>query len=223
MNDGLENLTPDLSIATRPFTNELGLVTSRMTVMRLRDQRVLIHSPVPIAPDLRSAVEDLGRPVALIAPNLFHHQFVPEWKSAFPEAKVFFTPGLEIKRRDIRFDGVLDDIGAPEWHGQVDQLQIKGIPSYGDMVFFHRSSRTLIVSDIVFNYSPAQAADDPGAADGLGPHDRIKFSVTDPNALRESIDLVLRWPFERIIVSHGQIVESDGNALFKKAFAFLRH
>jgi Domain of unknown function (DUF4336) len=222
MNSGLVNLAPDLSIATRQFTNELGIVTSRMTVIRLKDQRLLIHSPVPIEPDLRSAVEDFGQPAALIAPNLFHHQFIPEWKSAFPEAKMFCTPGLESKRSDINFDRVLDDVGAAEWQGQVDQLLIRGIPHYSEMVFFHRLSRTLIVSDIVFNYSPAQAASDPGAAEGLGPHDRIKSAISDPNALRESIDTVLRWPFERVIVSHGQIVESEGNARFREGFAFLK-
>jgi len=222
MNSGLTTLAPDLWIATRQFTNELGVVTSRMTVIRLKDQRVLIHSPVPIEPDLQSAVEIQGQPAALIAPNLFHHQFIPEWRSAFPEAKAFCTPGLETKRSDIKFDGALKDVSAPEWQGQVDQLLIRGVPSYGEMVFFHRLSRTLVVSDIVFNYSPAQAASDPGAAEGLGPHDRIKAAISDPNALRDSIENVLRWPFERVIVAHGQIVESEGNARFREGFAFLR-
>lgn len=143
-----------------------------MTVIRLEDRRILVHSPVPIEP--RSAVENLGQLAALIAPNLFHHQFISGWRSAFPEAKAFCAPGLETKRSDIKFEGVLDDVNAPEWRGQVDQLLIKGIPRYSDVVFFHRLSRTLVVSDVVFNYSPAQAVSDPGAAEGLRPHSRIK-------------------------------------------------
>jgi glyoxylase-like metal-dependent hydrolase (beta-lactamase superfamily II) len=221
MNSALTNLAPDLWIATRSFTNELGVVTSRMTVIRLNDGRILIHSPVPIEPDLRSEVENLGPVATLIAPNLFHHQFLSEWRSAFPEAKAFCTPDLAAKRRDFKFDWVLEDVSPPEWRGQVDQLLIKGIPEYGEVVFFHRASRTLIVSDLVFNYSPAQAASDPGGADSLGPHSRIRSAISDPNALRDSIENVLRWPFERVIVSHGQIVESDGHARFRKGFAFL--
>jgi hypothetical protein len=221
MNGALTNLAPDLWIATRSFTNELGVVTSRMTVIRLKDGSILVHSPVPIEPDLRSEVENLGQVTALIAPNLFHHQFLSEWRSAFPEAKAFCTPGLAAKRNDFKFDGVLEDVSPPEWRGQVDQLLIKGIPDYGDMVFFHRASRTLVVSDLVFNYSSAQAASDPGGADGLGPHSRIRSAIGDPNALRDSIENVLRWPFDRVIVSHGQIVESDGHARFRKGFAFL--
>jgi glyoxylase-like metal-dependent hydrolase (beta-lactamase superfamily II) len=105
--------------------------------------------------------------------------------------------------------------------GQVDQVLIKGIPEYGETVFFHRASRTLIVSDLVFNYSPVQAASDPGGADGLGPHSRIRAAISDPIALRESMESALRWPIERVIVSHGQIVESDGHARFREGFAFL--
>ena len=59
------------------------------------------------------------------------------------------------------------------------------------------------------------------ARDGLGPHSRIRAAISDPIALRESIESVLRWPIERIIVSHGQIVESDGHARFQEGFAFL--
>ena len=221
MSNALTSLAPDLWIATKQFSNELGDVTSRMTVIRLKDRRTLLHSPVPIEPDLRSAVENLGQVTALIAPNLFHHQFICEWRSACPSAKVFCTPGLAAKRSDIKFDGVLEDASTPEWRDQVDQLLIKGIPDYGEVVFFHRASRTLIVSDIVFNYSPAQAASDPGGADGLGPHSRIRSAICDPNALRESIENVLRWPFERVIVAHGQVVESEGHARFREGFAFL--
>lgn len=215
MNNALTNLAPDLWIAARQFTNELGVVTSRMTVIRLKDGRTLLHSPVPIEQDLLSAV------AALIAPNLFHHQFLTEWRSAFPEAKAFCAPGLAAKRSDFKFDGMLEDASPPEWRGQVDQLVIKSIPDYGEVVFFHRPSRTLIVSDLVFNYTPAQAASDPGGADGLGPHRRIRSAINDPNALRDSVESILRWPFAHVIVAHGEIVESDGHAGFRKGFAFL--
>ncbi len=92
---------------------------------------------------------------------------------------------------------------------------------YGEMVFFHRSSRTLIVSDIVFNYTAEQAASDPGVVAGFGPDGRIKAAITDPNAARASIESILRWPFERVILAHGDIVESGGYARFREGFAFL--
>jgi hypothetical protein len=51
----LVNLAPDLWIANKEFTNELGPVPSRMTVIRLKNGRLLVHSPVPIDYDLRAA------------------------------------------------------------------------------------------------------------------------------------------------------------------------
>jgi len=223
MSSALENLAPDLWIAsTRFFSQEWNVtVPVRMTVIRLKDGRLVIHSPVPIEPELRWAVEDLGRPTALIASNLFHHLFISEWKSAFPEGKAYCVPGLETSRSDIRFDGVLDNLGAPEWRGQVDQILVEGIPTYGEIVFFHRSSRTLIVSDLVFNYTPEMAASDPGGLEGFGIHGRVRAAISDPDAARESIENMLRWPFERVILAHGDIVEADAHARFRRAFAFL--
>jgi glyoxylase-like metal-dependent hydrolase (beta-lactamase superfamily II) len=223
MDSVLTNLAPGVWVADGQFTNELGTVTSRMTVVRMADGRVVVHSPVPIDAKLRTAVGGLGPVAALIGPNVFHHQFLSEWKEAFPDAKLFCAPGLEAKRSDIRFDGILDDAGAPEWKQEIDQLLIRGVPSYSDVVFFHRASRTLVVSDIAFNYSPAIEALDPGGADGLGPHSRIRAAVTDQNAFRDSIESVLRWHFDRVIVAHGSIVETDGHARFRKGFAFLIH
>jgi hypothetical protein len=223
MNSVLENLAPDLWIANTGFFSAEWNVTVpvRMTLIRLNDRRVLIHSPVPIGPELRAAVEELGQPAALIAPNLFHHQFISEWKSAFPNAKAFCVPGLEKIRSDIKFDGALDSVSAPEWRGEIDQILVEGIPMYGEIVFFHRQSRTLIVSDIVFNYTPEQAASDPGAIAGFGPDRRIKAAITDRKAARASIESILRWPFERVILAHGDIVESGGYDRFREGFAFL--
>lgn len=223
MSNTLENLASDLwTVSTGFFSAEWNVtVPVRMTVIRLKNGRVLIHSPVPIGPELRSAVEELGQPAALIAPNLFHHLFVSEWKSAFPAAKIFCVLGLETIRSDIKFDGVLDNVAAAEWRGEVDQMLVEGIPMYGEMVFFHRSSRTLIVSDVVFNYTAAQAASDPGVVAGFGPDRRIKAAITDPNAARASVEGILRWPFERVILAHGDIVDSGGYERFREGFAFL--
>ncbi|MGD0117231.1 MAG: DUF4336 domain-containing protein [Candidatus Binatus sp.] len=223
MNSALENLAPDLWIVSTGFFSAEWNVTVpvRMTVMRLKDGRVLIHSPVPIGPELRSAVEELGRPAALIAPNVFHHLFISEWKSAFPAAKTFCVPGLETIRSDINFDEVLDNVAAPEWREEVDQILVEGIPMYGEMVFFHRSSRTLIVSDIVFNFTAEQAASDPGAVEGFRVDRRIKAAITDPKAARASAENILRWPFERVILAHGDIVESGGYERVRDGFAFL--
>ena len=218
----LKNLASDLwTVSTGFFSAEWNVtVPVRMTVIRLKNGRVLIHSPVPIG---RAA---FGGRRAGAASGVNRTQSLPslvrfEWKSAFPAAKIFCVPGLETIRSDIKFDGVLDNVAAAEWRGEVDQMLVEGIPMYGEMVFFHRSSRTLIVSDVVFNYTAAQAASDPGVVAGFGPDRRIKAAITDPNAARASVEGILRWPFERVILAHGDIVDSGGYERFREGFAFL--
>lgn len=53
----------------------LGIGTStRMTVVRLGDGTLWVHSPVPLAPDLRAQVRTLGDVAWIVAPNRYHHR-----------------------------------------------------------------------------------------------------------------------------------------------------
>jgi Domain of unknown function (DUF4336) len=218
METALQNLAPELWVAVRDFTSDVGHVHSRMTIVRLANGRLLIFSPVPIDSRLRAEVEALGQPDALLAPNVFHHLFVGEWLTAFPGTRVFCTPGLVAKRSDIKFDGILGDPRVFNWSTEVDQVRIDGVPRYDEVVFYHLASRTLIVADITFNYPPEIAIQDPGGADGLGPHTRIRAATSDQDALRIK---VLKWPFVRVIVTHGDNVETCGHELFRRGFEYL--
>ena len=46
--------------------------TTRMTILRLRNGELILHSPVALTPALRSAVELLGPVRFLVAPNSLH-------------------------------------------------------------------------------------------------------------------------------------------------------
>src|SRR5262249_27677276 len=60
-----------LSFAPASF---LGLrFTSTMTVLRLSDGGLLVHSPVALTPERRRAVDSLGPVRHLYAPNVYHH------------------------------------------------------------------------------------------------------------------------------------------------------
>jgi hypothetical protein len=39
--------------------------------------------------------------------------------------------------------------------------------------------------------------------------------------VRQTVRKILQWDFDRIILSHGDIVESGGKSRFKNAFAYL--
>lgn len=120
----IRQLDADLWVAETPL-RFMGLqVGARMTVMRLPGDRLLLHSPVSATADLVREVGALGNISYIVAPNRLHHLFLREWQQAFPDALVYASPGLDIKRPDLQIAGLLTDqpkshyrgrYGGPKW------------------------------------------------------------------------------------------------------------
>ena len=81
---------------------ELG---TRMTVIQTQ-QGLWLHSPIAMDP---SELSDLGELRWVMAPNLFHHLYVGPWIDQGLDA--FAAPGLDAKRPDLRFAGILSHDG----------------------------------------------------------------------------------------------------------------
>src|SRR5262245_54802687 len=94
---------------------------ARMTIVRMASG-LFVHSPAPLSEALRAEVDALGTVKAVVAPSLFHHLAVGSWLEAYPSAVVCCCPGLEKKRRDLRWDRVLGDSPEPEWSGELEQV-----------------------------------------------------------------------------------------------------
>jgi len=208
-------------VVAKQFTNEEFTAVSRMAVLALSGERVVLHSPVALDPGLQQEVAKLGMVAAIIAPNRWHHQFAGAWQQAFPEALLFGCASLVEARPDLALDQVLHDAPPALWAGEIDQVAVQGLPT-DEFVFFHRKSRTILIADLAFNYTPAQAALDPGAAAGLGLHERHRCTISDANALAQTIEKILQWDFDRIVVSHGEVVTRNGLEAFAAGFAFLQ-
>src|SRR4051794_38896976 len=83
----------------------LGMqLTANMTVLRLRDGSLLLHSPLELTPERRAAIDALGTVAHLYSPNLFHHLRLGDWAAAYPHARLHAPPGLAKKRPDLRID-----------------------------------------------------------------------------------------------------------------------
>jgi len=223
----LRPLAPDLWVAERPLPLVVGDIGARMTVIRLRDGGLWLHSPVRLDAATHAALEALGPVRAVIAPSKVHHLFVGDYTAAYPEAEVHAAPGLGEKRRDLRIDGVLGDAPSAAWRGEIAQHRFRGAPAIEEVVFFHPASRTLLLTDLAFNVPADRTAGARlfyrvvGAAGRFGPHRLVRFMIRDRAAARTSVDTILRWEFERVIVSHGDVLERGGRERFAAAFGFL--
>lgn len=63
---------------------------TRMTVIRLGDGDLFIHSPTPLLPELAEELERwAGHPRWIVGPNRLHYWWIPDWHSAYPQAEVY--------------------------------------------------------------------------------------------------------------------------------------
>lgn len=223
----LEAIATDLWVAEQPL-RFLGLeVGARMTVVRLPGGKLLVHSPIAWTKELAAEVEALGTPAVLVAPNRFHHLFARSWQSAHPSARLYVAPGLDQRRPDLTIAGILSERPSPEWSAVLDQVRVDGFPMANEVVFFHAPSRALIASDLVFNIGPTSPPLTRVAFRMMGAYGRPattpmeRFLIRDRAAFRRSLERILAWPIERLVVAHGAIVREGGRTALAAAYAWL--
>jgi hypothetical protein len=223
----LRKLDENLWVAEQPL-KYMGLaVGARMTVIKLADGGLWVHSPLRLTPERRQAVEALGPVRFLVAPNKYHHLFIGEWMAAYPQARSYAAPGLPEKRKDLSFHAVLSDQAPAEWAGQVELLPWRGAPMLNETVFFHRPSRTLILTDMAHNVSPDATGYTRFFFRLFGGYGRLSVSIVekmvnrDRPAVRRTVDTILQWDFQRVIMAHGNVVEGNGTQAFREAYAWL--
>ncbi len=213
------------SIPLRVFGLEVG---TRMTVIKLKDGGLFLHSPIPLTPELQEDLLSKGEVKAVVAPNCYHHLYIKKYIAAYPQASIYAAPGLPEKRDDLRFHDILGEKPEEAWASDIEQIAARGMPTMNETVFFHPASRTLILTDLSVNFPPAETfwlrfyrrkiQDYDGK---LAMPRLIKLMVRDRHALRYSCDRILQWDFDRITVTHGEVFETGGKEAFKKAFEWL--
>jgi hypothetical protein len=223
----LRKLDENLWVAEQPL-KYMGLaIETRMTVILLANGSLWVHSPLRLTPERREAIEALGPVRFLVAPNKYHHLFIGDWMAAFPQARAHAAPGLSEKRKDLSFHAVLSEQAPAEWAGQIDVVPWQGAPMIGEVVFFHRASRTLVLTDSAHNVGPDAAPFTRFVFQVFGGYGRLSSWVVDRlvnrdrAAARRTVDTILQWDIQRVILAHGHIVERDGAQAFRKAYAWL--
>ncbi|MFP2901633.1 DUF4336 domain-containing protein [Corallococcus sp. 4LFB] len=220
-------LADDVFVFEAPFTLFGVPVGGRMTVLRLPDGGLWVHSPVAFTPERRAAVEALGQVRFLVAPNLFHHLHLPDWAAAFPDARVVAPAGLRAKQPALRIDQELEDTPDPAWAPVLDQMHVRGMPQLNEFLFFHRPSRTLIVTDLAFHYPRAEGwklraylwLD--GVLGRFAAPRFLRLFTKDREAARAALQRALGWDVERVVVCHGQVLEHGGHKALQDAFTWL--
>ncbi len=217
--NALHEIAPGVHVA-ETSQRFLGLeFGARMTVLEL-DGGLLVHSPIAIEP---ARVAQLGAPRWVLAPNLLHHLYVGPWIAAGLEA--WAAPGLADKRPDLRFAATVEPDSRP-FGDELRLLPLSCFSMSNEVVVFHRPSRTLIVTDLLFNIPATAPWATRAAMRCLCGYPGCRTTLLERvgmrrDAARRELGAIAGWDFDRIIMAHGEIVETGGNAAFRRAFAWL--
>ncbi|WP_424630221.1 DUF4336 domain-containing protein [Bradyrhizobium sp. SYSU BS000235] len=226
----LKEFGREIWIADGPLVAVAGFhYPTRMAVIKLSDGSLFVWSPIKLTDGLRAAVDILGDVQHIVAPNSLHHLFLPQWKQAYPTAKLYAPPGLRKKRADIAFDVDLGDAPLPDWTGQIDQVLMRGNLITTEVVFSHIDSGTVLFTDLLQQLPPKSFSGWRAIVAKLdlmtGPEPSVprKFRVAFSNrgAAREALGRILAWPAEKVLMAHGTPVEKDAPAFLRRAFGWL--
>lgn len=222
----LEQLHDSLWVADAPH-RFLGLALgSRMTVVRQANGDLLVYSPIALTDGLRGELEDLGPVRTIVAPNLYHHVYAGQYAEVFGDAALYGAEGLGQKRKDLRLTAELTDASATPWADELPSLTIAG-SMLRETVLLHKPSRTLISCDLTENFRECdhwmtrQYLKVMGIYRKPGLAKALRITVRDKPATRQSIETLLRWDFDRIVVAHGSVVDTDGREILRDTYAWL--
>ncbi|MFM0562184.1 DUF4336 domain-containing protein [Paraburkholderia sediminicola] len=207
---------------------------TRMTIVRTPGRKLFIHSPTRLTASLEAAVAQVGTPRWLIGPNRLHLRWLQDWAAAYPDALVYSAPGGEDKmsyprgKHRLPLNGITDY----EWEPDLATLPVAG-RHFTEIVFFHRSSRTLILTDLIENFE-VERLDSRVARvltlvggvrhpDGQMPRDmRLLFALpSNRNDLKLAVEKMIGWDPERVILAHGRWYDTEGTAELRRAFRWL--
>jgi hypothetical protein len=189
-----------------------------MAVVRLSDGELWIWSPIAFDLALAREVEALGPVRHLVSPNKLHHLAMGDWAERYPEALLWASPGLAKRRRDLRFHAELGDAPEAAWEADIDQVVFRGSFALQEVVFFHRASRTALVTDLVQRLDPASLPwwsrwamrlDGLVGEGGSTPRD-WRATWWNRRLARSALGRALAWDPKRLVIAHGEWVRDGG-------------
>lgn len=212
-----------------PYAVSLGgaRFEARMTIVRMADGSLVIHSPGPLDGQVREWMHSLGRVAVIVAPGNFHHLHVAVCQRAFPDAETWICPGVERRDRTLHFDGVLGERMPVSMQAEFEQAFAQG-RLMAEVPLLHRPSRTLLLVDLVERFGDCTPEVNRALRIGmkllgmwnrpaLAPEYRIA-GWKNRDAARAALERVLAWDFERVVIAHGDLIERDAKAVLRHAW-----
>jgi hypothetical protein len=184
-----------------------------VTLLRIADGRVVVHSTAPFTKQDITAIKRLGEPSWLVEATLMHDTFAKEGRKALPDVP-YLAPDGFTKASGVPTESLLPP--PREWDGEIDVFKIDGV-RMNEHALFHRRSRTLVVADVFFSF-PEETSGWPRffvrhimrlpRLFGISFFYR-RLIIQDKPAFERSMHTLLNLDFERVIVAHWKPLETN--------------
>lgn len=228
----LKELDKNIWVASQPFALMGVNLGTRMTIVRLENDELLVYSPIKLTPTVRSLITELGEVKYVVAPNEFHYLYAKEFVEAFSGSQFYCVKGLvnKLKRKPhlLPPHQVLEFDKSYPWDFELSNILLEGGNMYTEYMLFHMESKTLIATDIMFNF---QNTDDwklelllklNGCYKKANPSRLLKYILKNKKEANRVFSYILKeWDFERLILAHGEIIESGAKRAIQKGFSYL--
>ena len=193
----------------------LGSFPRRMTVIRLRDRRLVIWSAIALDEYQMMRLDAFGRAAFLVVPNDHHRLDARAWKERYPHLRVVAPAGARARiEQVVPVDTTSPDFGDNSVHFMV----VPGtLQREAALVVRNASGTTLVLNDVIGNLRTTRSltgwllrlAGFAGRSAQIPRVVKLKM-VEDEQSLREQL---LRWAetksLKRILVSHGDPIEAN--------------
>jgi hypothetical protein len=217
----LTRVDDDLLTVTGNLPMPMGEFPRRMTVVRLRDGRLVVYSAIALDGPEMQALEAWGRPSFLIVPSDIHRKDAKIWRDRYPGMLVITPAGARDKVAEVV---AVDATSANFDDPNVQFITVPGTMEHESaLVIKTGAATTLVVNDLIGNVD-----DRPGFGGWLfrmagftGDEPKIPAfvamkSIKDKPALKAQLEQWARLEgLNRIIVSHGDIVTRDAPGVLR--------
>lgn len=192
---------------------------------------LILHSPIRIDDTLAKEIAAVGEPSVIIAPNLFHHLYAAAAKRRYPDATVYGPAKLAKKNPKLANLVPLESCTGEQdpttpWTEHLEVIALPAVPIVHEFMFYHHASKTLLLTDLVFNLEHAHgwiAKLYLRWSDALGKPMQTKtwrWFMRDRGAMKRLFVSMLERDIERVCVAHGAVIEADAKQQLRNAWAW---
>jgi Domain of unknown function (DUF4336) len=227
---GLQAFAENVFLVDGPAVRAMGIpFPTRMIIVKLADRSLWVNSPVIASNETVDRIKALGQVKYLVAPTKLHVWRLESWHMLFPDAELWAPPQIPNKFKHLPFAGILDNTPPPGWADDLDQLVFRGNLFIEEVYFLHKQSRTVIFADFIQNYRLLRGhpflnmlwkfGGVAYPSGGVGCD--ITLSFTNRKLARRSLEKLLSWNFDKLILAHGVCIEKEAKPFVERAFRWL--